>query len=110
MTDQTMGRTERGFARMEFTDRNGVTCSLQKSSLAFEDCIWLGCNDIGLKRFTPGNVGWEDIPLINDAPYGITHIANTRMHLSREQVAMLLPHLQRFVEAGELVPEDTDDG
>ena len=27
---------------------------------------------------------------------------NSRMHLSREQVAELLPHLQRFVESGEL--------
>jgi len=86
---------------MEFTDRNGVGCSLQKSSMAFEDCIWLGANEIGLKRFTPGAVGWQDVPLEN-TPYGVTHIANTRMHLSREQVAALLPHLHRFVETGEL--------
>ncbi len=27
---------------------------------------------------------------------------NSRMHLTRDQVAELLPHLQRFVETGEL--------
>jgi hypothetical protein len=97
-----MDKTSRGFDRMKFADRNGVACSLQKSSLAFEDCIWLGCNEIGLKRFTPNGAGWEDIPLENDGPYGVTHMANTRMHLSREQVAALLPHLQKFAETGEL--------
>jgi len=95
-------RKARGFDRMEFADRNGVACSLQKSSLAFEDCIWLGANEIGLKRFEPGGGGWTDVSLEQDEPHGVTHIANTRMHLSREQVASLLPYLQRFVETGEL--------
>lgn len=108
MNDQTgsnettaMRKTSRGFARMEFIDRNGVACSLQKSSLAFEDCIWLGADEIGLKKFSPGAGGWTDVPL-EQTPHGVTHIANTRMHLSREQVAALLPHLLRFVETGEL--------
>ena len=35
-------------------------------------------------------------------PHGVTHNANTSMHLSREQVAALLPMLQRFVETGEI--------
>ena len=34
--------TERGFDFAAFTDRYGKSCSLQKSSLATEDCIWLG--------------------------------------------------------------------
>jgi hypothetical protein len=37
--------TQRGFLRAEFTDRYGEKCSIQKSSLAFEDCIWLGVNE-----------------------------------------------------------------
>lgn len=37
--------TERGFAIVEFTDRYKFSCSLQKSSLATEDCIWLGVED-----------------------------------------------------------------
>jgi hypothetical protein len=99
--DATMCTTERGFSYMTFKDQMGVDCSLQKSSLATEDCIWLGCKEIGLRRFTPG-AGWTDVPLEQDAPYGVVHIANTKMHLTREQVSVLLPHLQRFVETGEL--------
>lgn len=100
-SDFVMGKTGRGFARMEFTDRSGVTCSLQQSSLAFEDCVWFGCNDIGLRKFTP-DVGWEDIVLENGKPPGTTYLANTRMHLTREQVSLLLPHLKRFVRRGSL--------
>ena len=96
-----MNHTERGFARQEFTDRNGKSCSIQKSSLATEDCIWLGCNEIELKRFVPRE-GWQDVPLQQDHPSGITHIANTRMHLTREQVVEILPLLQRFVDTGEI--------
>lgn len=72
--------TQRGFARIEFTDFNGDACSLQKSSVATEDLIWLGCNEG-------------------------THVDGhclARMHLTRTMVADLLPLLQRFVETGEL--------
>ncbi len=34
---------DRGFLRGEFKDRNDAVCSIQKSSIATEDCIWLGC-------------------------------------------------------------------
>jgi hypothetical protein len=90
-------KTERGFKYTEFVDRNGIECSLQKSSLATDDCVWLGANEIGLKRFTP-YVGWKNVELQMDDPYGISHVANNRMHLTRE----LLPHLQKFVKTGEL--------
>jgi hypothetical protein len=96
-----MGTTSRGFDRLEFTDANGVKCSLQKSSIACQDLIWFGCNEIGLKRFTP-HVGWADVALEQDLPYGVTHIANTRMHLSRDQIRDLLPFLIKFAETGEL--------
>lgn len=33
---------DRGFLKGKFKDRYGVECSIQKSSLATEDCIWLG--------------------------------------------------------------------
>lgn len=95
-----MKHTERGFAIHEFTDRNGVKCSLQKSSLATEDAVWLGCAEIGLKMFEPG-LGWSDVTLENH-PNGIAYIANTRMHLTREQVEELLPFLHHFVQTGEL--------
>ncbi len=33
---------DRGFLRGEFQDEYGMACSVQKSSVATEDCIWLG--------------------------------------------------------------------
>lgn len=95
-------KTQRGFARGEFTDAYGVKCSLQESSIAADEGhIWLGANDIGLKKFVPGD-GWSDVVLQNDPPYGVCHSANTRMHLSQSMVRELLPALQYFAETGEL--------
>ena len=87
--------TSRGFTRIEFTDEYNVSCSLQKSSLATEDAIWLGCNEADPKVLVPGK-SWQLVPM----PKG--YIANTRMHLTREHVARLLPYLNHFVEFGEL--------
>lgn len=76
---RSRGTTQRGFAISEFGDLYGQICSLQKSSLADEDAIWLGVStDLEGK------------------------VVNNRMHLSREMVADLLPDLQRFVETGEI--------
>lgn len=99
-----MEKTPRGFDRYEFTDRNNVECSLQKSSIAFEDCIWLGCNDIGLKKFDPMAGGWIDVTLEQSGSGGISHLANTRMHLTQEDAAKLIPILQLFVDTGEIFP------
>lgn len=76
----TLVPTERGFTRAEFMDRYGRTCSIQKSSLATEDAIWLGCDE-------GRHVGGQCL---------------ARMHLTQEMVAALLPLLHRFVETGEL--------
>ena len=35
-------KTERGFDFIYFIDEYCESCSLQKSSIATEDCIWLG--------------------------------------------------------------------
>ena len=35
----------RGFATGKFKDAYGINCSIQKSSAALEDCIWLGVDD-----------------------------------------------------------------
>ncbi len=93
--------TLRGFSLYEFVDGNNThtECSIQKSSVATQDMIWLGCNEIGLKKFTPGK-GWEDIDLCEDNE--VIYQANTRMHLTQEQVKELLPLLQKFVDTGEL--------
>jgi hypothetical protein len=92
-----IGQTARGFDIFEFYDRNGIKCSLQKSSIATEDCIWLGCNDADPQQLVRGE-GWK--PISMPAEYN----ANTRMHLNQEQVMQILPMLQAFVDEGEITP------
>jgi hypothetical protein len=91
-----MSENPHGFAVGEFLDFYDTLCSIQKSSLADEDCIWLGVNEPNAKILTGDGTGWHDYPL----PPNVT--CTTRMHLNREQVAALLPILPRFVETGEV--------
>lgn len=90
-----MTRTGRGFEIGHFTDRYDVKCSIQKSSLATEDAIWLGPDHPDPKILIEGK-GWQPAKL----PDGC--ITNTRMHLTREQVIELLPLLTRFAQTGDL--------
>ena len=104
--------TERGFDLITFTDRYGTKCSLQKSSLATEDAIWLGpdnadpvvlhgnAKSLGVK--TDATSGWVPYPVPD-----CVHMT-TRMHLTIDQVKVLLPYLQHFVDTGEL--PDRQDG
>lgn len=99
-------KTNRGFDLLEFTDRYGCKCSLQKSSLAFEDCIWFGVNDADPKIManiaksygveTDQTTGWVTYPVPSEV------LLNTRMHLTQDMVKELLPALQRFVDTGEI--------
>jgi hypothetical protein len=99
-------KTERGFSILNFTDRYGSKCSLQKSSLATEDAIWFGVDDANPQIMvsdahklgipTPSNNGWVKF----DIPKEV--LLATRMHLTQEQVIELLPILQKFAETGEL--------
>lgn len=74
--------TARGFNRGEFKDRYGENCSIQASSLATEECIWLGC-----EHETVDDIG---------TPCG------ARMHLTREMAAELSIVLKRFAETGQI--------
>jgi hypothetical protein len=99
--------TERGFALYEFKDTSGATCSIQKSSVIDEERIWLGADELGLKAFygmKPGQTQgeWVDVDVSNLLPGADGIVDNCRMHLNQEQVAQLLPILQRFVETGEI--------
>jgi len=93
--------THRGFPYVEFEDKYNHKCSLQKSSLAFEDCIWLGVDDpepkILASQTKEGGNGWVPYPIPSDVELC------TRMHLTKDQVRELLPILQRFVDTGEVV-------
>ena len=92
--------TNRGFGKIEFTDRYGVKCSIQESSLASaEGHIWFGANDIGLKHFKAYE-GWKDVELVNTLEEH--YVANNQMHLSQSMVRELLPILQKFADTGEL--------
>ena len=74
----TKATTSRGFRRFIFNDEYRQECSVQKSSLAEIDAIWLGV-DLDIHR----------------------HVS-ARMHLSRDMVRSLLPVLQHFADTGEL--------
>lgn len=99
------GKTGRGFSIVEFKDKYDADCSIQKSSLTTEDCIWLGITDADPKimasKVREDLKGWVKYPIPEDV------LLSTRMHLNREQVAELLPILQNFVDTGEVsVPEE----
>ena len=93
-------KTHRGFALGEFIDLYGAKCSIQKSSLATDDAIWFGIDDpdpkILASKVMENGTGWVKYSIPDDVSI------NTRMHLNREQVAELLPVLQKFVETGEI--------
>jgi len=74
--------TQRGFVRADFNDLYGAWCSIQESSLATDDAIWLGLDE--------------------GTHHHVTGECMARMHLSRDQVAELIPVLQYFVENGHL--------
>ena len=102
----TKSKTSRGFSLRKFTDRSGLECTLQESSLATESAIWLGVHDpqpkimashaaaFGVK--TAETTGWVAYPIPSEV------LISTRMHLTQRQVKKLLPILQKFVETGEL--------
>lgn len=101
------GDTQRGFRKGTFIDRYGEKCSIQKSSLASEDAIWLGIENanpqimqsdavrLGLSQ-EPNPVGWMPFPVPKEV------VMSTRMHLTQEQVKELIPILQKFVDTGEI--------
>ena len=81
-------KDQRGFAYAYFLDHYNQKCSLQKSSLAFKDAIWLGVENTGPHITGPTGVKNDGV--------------NVRMHLTRLQDNKLLPNLIKFVETGEI--------
>ena len=93
----TTKKTERGFQYREFTDGNGVECSVQVSSAYRGDnaLLWLGCNKPNPRAMVQG-AGWQSVPL----PEGT--LCDTRMHLTREQVKELVAVLKVWLKEGRL--------
>jgi hypothetical protein len=99
-------QTQRGFPLIKFNDHYDSPCTIQVSSAAEYEAIWIGLDDanpqvlasraehLGMK--VDETTGWVPYPVPEDV------LLSTRMHLTRDEVAELLPILQRFVETGEL--------
>lgn len=98
--DLKKGCTSRGFGLIEFADRYGDKCSIQKSSLATENAIWFGIDDaspqIMASKTQEGGTGWVPFKIPEDV------LLTTRMHLTQDHVKELLPILTIFAETGEL--------
>lgn len=90
-------RTGRGFATGQFLDRYAAKCSIQDSSIATEDCLWLGIDDADPKVLVPGK-GWQPLALPADA------FLTTRMHVHRRLARQLLIVLRRFLDTGSVAP------
>lgn len=91
-----VNKTNRGFFIINFTDSYGVKCSLQESSNVIPH-VWLGVDDVEPKIL--GSDGWKPYFIPKDV------VLKSRMHLSVEQAAKLIPFLQEFVKTGFLVKE-----
>lgn len=98
--------TEIGFSLIEFTDRYGEKCEIQESSLATEAAIWLGVANANPRIMwadakaagveTDATCGWVPYPIPNEV------LLSTRMHLTQDMAAELIPILQHFVKTGQL--------
>ena len=104
-------KTLRGFEVKHFTDCYGKDCSIQESSSASGDCIWLGIHkaDILVMAQDLDTVkGLNTTPTEGSAQTVGWHIINlpdtvqvfSRMHLNKEQAKYLIKELQYFVEHG----------
>ncbi len=101
----------RGFQGLAFKDKYNTECSIQKSSAAMYDAIWLGVSNAkpiimasnAIKHGIPvtDNTGWVDVPIPEES------LISSRMHLTQEQVRQLLPVLQHFADHGELPSYET---
>ena len=96
----TRGKTLRGFSLVEFDDYYDKRCSIQKSSLATSDAIWIGLNDaepkIMASKTSEGGVGWVPFYVPEDVQI------NTRMHLTRAQAWQVVRVLCKFVITGNI--------
>lgn len=97
MSEYKIQTNQRGFHFAEFIDSYGNKCSIQKSSSATSDCIWLGIDSPKLTVFEDNSHGKY---ITTEMPQNFD--VNSRMHLTIEQVKNLLPILHHFVETGEL--------
>ena len=100
--------TQRGFIKLLFKDSYNKHCSLQESSNAEDDFIWLGIENaeplimeqdavkLGLISSDKPAAGWMDYPIPEEV------LLHTRMHLSKEQATILGLKLLHFGTSGDI--------
>ena len=110
--------SKRGFDKLLFKDYYNNGCSLQISSLASDECVWLGIENaqpriltrdairLGLLKEAeaPHNCygepcGWVEYPVPEEVSF------TTRMHLSRKQILKLALKLLEFAFCGKIISE-----
>ena len=101
-----MAKTERGFDLIEFKDSDGNQCTIQKSSSAKEDKVWIGISSAqatifaseAAKQGYPTNAGqgWIDFYIPEEV------IIPTKMLLNKKQAASIINTLQKFVNTGDI--------
>lgn len=96
---------DRGFLSGSFYDDYGALCSIEESTVADKRSLWVGVNDAylsyGSSYTGKADINPNYIPM--KTPKGAP--TTTRMHLTGEMVAALIPLLQHFVETGSLFQE-----
>ena len=104
-----IGKTHRGFELVTFRDCYGVECSLQQSSLAELEqpgasAVWLGVDEPNPQVLASqaASVGVSTGQATGWVPYPISEAVSitTRMHLTRDQVAELIPLLEQWLKTG----------
>ena len=100
--------TQHGFIKLLFKDSYDNLCSLQESSNAEDDFIWLGIENaeplimeqdavkLGLISKDRPTAGWVDYPIPEEV------LLHTRMHLSKEQATILGLKLLHFGTSGDI--------
>ena len=102
----TIQHSSRGFPFIEFKDAYDTKCSIQQSSNAEFDALWIGISEADPKVMatdaasvgvrTAETTGWVAFPIPPEV------FVATRMHLEREQVEALVEDLTRWLKTGEL--------
>ena len=103
-------KTERGFEVNHFKDTYGLDCSIQDSSIATDDRIWLGVHNAPVKIMKKDIIllrtcdiipedgtnkyGWCTVELPEEA------LVESRMHLNRKQARELAEELLYFANNG----------
>jgi hypothetical protein len=110
----TFDRTQRGFGKVEFQDGYGNRCSIQQSSSAMDNYLWIGCDDaantavvmavhaadVGVK--TDERNGWVPYPIPKQV------LIHDRMHLNRADVRKLVKRLNIWLKTGELATDEEE--